>query len=118
MKGAGFVARVIIVAIVCAVATSWFGWMTLPVIGFIYALADRRAFARGTIAALGAVLGWLAILGADAARGASIHMVASRMGQVMRLPATGFVLITLLFAALLAGTAAVIASAIVRKSPG
>ena len=84
--------------------------------GFVYALADRRAPARGSIAALGAAAGWLAILGADAARGANVRMVASRMAEVMQLPSFGFVLITLLFAAVLCGTAAVIASAIVRNT--
>lgn len=84
--------------------------------GFVYALADRRATARGSIAALGAAAGWLAILGADAARGANVRMVASRMAEVMQVPSFGFMLITLLFAAALCGTAAVIAGAILPNT--
>jgi hypothetical protein len=111
-----FVARVILVAALCAVATTWFGWLSLPFIGFVYALADRRARARGTIAALGAALGWIAILASEATRGANVRLVAERVGEVMQLPAFAFALITLLFAALLCGTAAVIAAALARFS--
>lgn len=110
MKPIAHVARVIIVAIVCAMSTSWFGWMSLPIIGFVYALLDRHTRARGSIAALGAVLGWLAILGGEAARGASIRVVASDMGAVLHVPSAVFVLLTLLFAAVLCGTAGVLGS--------
>ncbi len=116
MTASKYAARVMIIAFICALTTSWLGWISLPIVGFIYALIDRRAVARGTVAALGAALGWLVILGADAARGASVRAVASRMGDVMQLPAVGFVLATFLFAAALAGTAAVIASAIMRNT--
>ena len=109
-----YVARVAIVALACAFATALFGWMSLPVLGFIYGIVDRRARARGTIAALGAALGWLAILGAEAARGASVRMVAVEVGAVMQLPGFALVLITLAFAALLGGTAAVLGSAFTR----
>lgn len=109
-----YVARIAIVALVCAFATVLFGWMSLPVLGFIYGIIDRRARARGTIAALGAALGWLAILGAEAARGADVRMVAVEVGAVMQLPAFALVLITLAFAAVLSGTAAVLGTAFTR----
>jgi len=112
MTLSGFAARVIAVAVICALATSWFGWLSLPVVGFLYAMLDRRVRGRGTIAAVAATLGWLGILGAEAARGASVGAVASRVGDVLHLPAFGFLLVTLLFAAILCGSAAVIGSAI------
>jgi hypothetical protein len=109
-----YVARVAVVALTCALATVMFGWMSLPVVGFIYSVIDRHATARGSIAALGAAMGWLAILGAEAARGADVRMVAVEVGAVMQLPAFVLVLITLAFAAVLCGTAAVLGSAIAR----
>lgn len=109
-----YVARVAIVALICALATVVFGWMSLPVIGFIYSIIDRRARARGTIAALGAALGWLGILGAEAARGADVRMVAVEVGSVMQLPAFALVLVTLAFAAVLCGAAAVLGSGLER----
>ena len=105
-----YVARIAIVALVCALATMWLGWVSLPVVGFIYGIIDRRVRARGTIAALGAALGWLAILGAEAARGADVRMVAVQVAEVMQLPAFALVVITLAFAAVLCGTAAVLGS--------
>ena len=105
-----YVARVVIVAAICVVATMWIGWLSLPVIGFIYSIIDRHARARGTIAALGAALGWLVMLCAEAARGADVRMVAVKVGEVMQLPAFAIVLVTLAFAALLCGTAAVLGS--------
>lgn len=109
-----YVVRVVIVAAICAVTTMWIGWLSLPVVGFIYSLVDRRARARGSIAAIGAVLGWLALLATEAARGADVRMVAVKVGEVMQLPAFALVLATLAFAALLCGTAAVLGSAIAR----
>jgi len=109
-----YLARVAIVALICALATVVFGWMSLPVVGFIYSIIDRRARARGAIAALGAALGWLGILGAEAARGADVRMVAVEVGSVMQLPAFALVLVTLAFAAVLCGAAAVLGSRLER----
>jgi len=110
-----YVSRVAIVGSICALATVWVGWMSLPVVGFIYSVIDQRVRARGSIAALGAALGWLAILGAEAARGADIRMAAVTVGAVMQLPAFALVLVTLGFAALLCGTAAVLGSSFDRR---
>lgn len=101
-----FVVRIVLVAIVCASATMWLGWVSIPCIGFIYGMSDRRARARGSIAAIGGALGWIALLGAEAARGADMRAVAERMGAVMQIPGVAFAIATLAFAALLCGTAA------------
>lgn len=108
MKGVHFVARVAFVACVCALATTWFGWPSLPFVGFIYGAVDRRARARGTTAALGAAVGWLGMLGAEAARGADVRAVATQVGAVLQVPGSVFTLAALIFAALLCGTAAVL----------
>jgi len=109
-----YVARIAIVALICALATMWIGWMSVPVVGFVYGIVDRNARARGTVAATGAASGWLAILCTDAARGADVRMVATKVGELMQIPAVPFVVATLLFAALLCGAAAVLGSAIGR----
>lgn len=108
MKPAQFFIRVILVAIACAIVTIWLGWMAVPVVGIGYGLVDRHARARGSIAALGAVFGWLAILAEEAARGADVRAVATQLGAIMQMPAAGFAIVTLVFAAVLCGTGAVI----------
>ncbi len=107
-----YVARVVIVAAICVMATMWIGWVSLPVIGFAYGVVDRRAHARGSVAAIGAILGWFALLATEAARGADVRMVAVKVGEVMQLPAFAFIFVTFAFAALLCGTAAVLGSAL------
>jgi hypothetical protein len=111
MTAARFGARVVFVAAVCALTTSWFGWAGLPFVGFIYGMVDRRAVGRGTIAALGGLAGWLGILGAEAARGADVRAVADQVGAVLQVPGFVFLLSTLAFAALLCGTAAFLGAA-------
>lgn len=109
-----FVARVVLVAIVCVLATTWLGWRALPFVGVVFGLADRRARAPGAVAALAAVVGWLAILCAAAVRGADIRAVAAQVGAVMQMPGAAFIVVALVFAALLCGTAAVLGAAIAR----
>ena len=108
---ARYVARIAAVAIACAIATAWLGWAGLPAVGFIYGVADRNARARGSTAALGAALGWAAILAAETARGADIRAVAEQIGAVLRIPGSVLIVITLVFAALLCGPAAVLGAA-------
>lgn len=108
MKTGQFFLRVVLVAVASAIATVWLSWMAVPVVGLVYGIVDRRARARGSIAALGAVVGWLAILAEEAARGADVQSVASHLGAIMQMPSAGFGLVTLAFAAVLCGTGAVI----------
>jgi hypothetical protein len=98
----------VLVAAACVLGTMWLGWVSLPLVGLVYGFSVRRARARGTIAAAGAVIAWIAILGAAAARGADVRTVAEQVGSVLQIPGSAFMLITLLFAALLCGTAAVL----------
>jgi hypothetical protein len=105
-----FFLRIVAIAIACALGTIWLGWMVLPAVGVLYGLADRRARGRGTIAAIGAVIGWSGILAEEAARGADVRLVATQLGAIMQLPPAGFAVVTLAFAAVLCGTAAVAGS--------
>ena len=109
-----FMGRILIVALLCVAATLWLGWRAVPAAGFAYAVLDRNARARGTIAALGAALGWSAMLIVDAARGGDVIAISARIGAVLHVPAVVFFLLTLGFAAVLCGTAAVLGSAIGR----
>lgn len=100
-------ARIAIVAVASALLTIWMGWASLPLLGLVYGFVDRRAFAQGSIAAIGAMAGWLAILGAIAARGGDVRAVAERIGALFQVPGWVFVSLALAFAAMLCGTAAV-----------
>ena len=113
-----FAARVALFAIACAVGTMWLGWLSVPCVGFVYGALEWRVTARGSIAAIGAVLAWAGLLGSELARGADIRLVAAQIGAVLHVPGIVLALVTLAFGAALAGAAAVlgagIASAVAR----
>ncbi|HEY8309664.1 MAG TPA: hypothetical protein VIG47_03875 [Gemmatimonadaceae bacterium] len=111
MSFARFIARVIVVAVACTLTTYAFGWVSLPFVGLVWGFAQRHERTPGSVAALGAVTAWIAMLGTAAARGEDVGAVAERVGGVMQLPSYVFVMTTLAFAALLCGTAAVIGAA-------
>lgn len=109
-----FVARILVVAVTCVAGTFLFGWPSLVAIGLLYGLLDRSARARGSTAALGGALSWLAILVTNGIRGDDVPLVAERMGAVLQAPAWAFVVLTLCFSAVLCGCAAAVGSAISR----
>ena len=78
MSVARFIARVIIVAIACTLTTYAFGWVSLPFVGLVWGIAERRGRMPGTVAAVGAATAWVAILAGAAARGADVRAVAQR----------------------------------------
>jgi hypothetical protein len=95
-------------------ALTWVaGWWGVAlgslVIGMVY--WERRAIAR--IATLAAVVAWSALLVADAL-GGRFGALASSISGVLRIPSVGLIATTLVFAALLAWSAAVIGSELAR----
>lgn len=115
MRAAGIIARIGSVAVACAVATLWFGWIMVPLIGLAYGFLERGISARGSIAGLGAALAWIAILGEEAARGADVRAVADEVGALIRMPAAAFFVLTLAFASVLCAAAAVIGASLRRS---
>jgi ABC-type enterobactin transport system permease subunit len=96
---------VVAFALGAAAATAAGGWWTIPLLAAVWTRVLRRDDATATICALGAASGWALLLAWDAAHG-PVGTVARRVGGVFMLPGWGFVGLTLLFAALLAVTAA------------
>ena len=92
-------------ALCVAAATAVGGWWTIPVLAAVWVRVPPRDAATATLCALGAGSGWALLLAWDAAHG-PVGAVARRVGGVFLLPGWGFVGLTLLFAALLAATAA------------
>ena len=92
-------------ALCAAAATAVAGWWTIPMLAAVWMRVLPRDAATVAICALGAASGWALVLGWAAAHG-PVGTVARRVGGVFLLPGWGFVGLTLLFAALLAATAA------------
>ena len=99
--------RIVAFASLAAGSTVAVGWWAVPILAALWVRVlpfDRRPV-RTT--ALGATLGWLLLIGIAALHG-PVPALAARLSAVLELPRWGFLAATLLFPALLAGTAALL----------
>ena len=106
--------KVVLVAELFAVATYALGWWTVPLIAALWALLSRDD-KPARLAALCAALGWGTLLLLDSVKGPVAEM-ATRVGGVMRIPAFVLILLTLIFPALLAWSAAALVDAFRRPA--
>jgi hypothetical protein len=104
----GRAGRVVLGIALFALATLWFGWWSVPVIAAFWGL-----WFAPTEAVLAALLGWTGLLVWNATTG-PILPYAKRLGGIFSLPGWVFMLVTLLFAALLAWSAAVLFASLRR----
>lgn len=105
--------RVAVVAAVTVAATMLLGWWSVAAVGIVSSLASPPGRAAVLEAGGGAALGWAAILAGSAVSG-PIWVLAQRVGPVFGVPAFGFLAIALVFPALLAGSAALVAAELGR----
>ena len=103
----------LLLALAMGVGTWTLGWWAVPVIGAAWGLLQRGAARRGREAALAAAVAWAALLALDASAGA-LPRVATMLGGIFRMPGAVLLLVTLAFAATLAGTAAYVVGARAR----
>ena len=111
------VVKFVLITEAFAVATFALGWWIVPVLAFILGMTLDRARGPVRYATLCAAAGWLSLLLLDAARGPLLEL-ASRFGGVMRVPSFALILLTLLFPALLAWSAASIGLAMKNSMSG
>jgi hypothetical protein len=91
-------------------AATWIcGWWGVAVMALIVGGVYRAEGGRARRAALAAVEGWALLLIFDAMAGPFGH-VASTIGGAMSIPAGALLMVTLLFPALLAWSAAMVAA--------
>ncbi|MGI9091734.1 MAG: hypothetical protein ACR2GG_11650 [Gemmatimonadaceae bacterium] len=104
--------RLVALALVFALGTAWYGWWTVPVVAFVYAVMDRAQWHRGRLAAGAAVISWGGILTFAAMRSAIVWSNSERIASLLQTSPLMLFILTLMFAALLAGPAAVLGAAI------
>jgi hypothetical protein len=97
--------RLPLLSLAFAGATAAAGWWTVPAIAVVWVRAAPRERRPVVAAMAGAAIGWALLLGWDALHGPAA-VLARRAGGAMGLPPWGFLVLTLLFPALLAGAAA------------
>ena len=98
------VIRGILLAEAFAVATFGLGWWTVPLIAALYSLISSSG-TRARTAAVCALAGWATLLALDTVKG-PVPAMASRLGGVMGVPSIVLLVLTLVFPAALAWSAA------------
>ncbi len=101
------------VALATMVGTIMLGWWSVAAVGIVSGLVSRPGRAAVLEAGGGAALGWAAILAGSAVSG-PVWVVAQRVGPVFAMPGWGFLAVTTVFPALLAGGAALLAGELRR----
>jgi hypothetical protein len=90
---------------VFALATAAVGWWTVPIVAAAWGLTRPSGSGSWWTAALAASASWAVLLAATAMRGPVVEL-ASVIGGVFKLPGFAMIFLSLLFPALLAGSAA------------
>jgi hypothetical protein len=106
--------RLVLLATAFAIATFVVGWWAVPVVAAIYAAISSAQRASAVLSAFAAMLGWLALLAIDAARG-PVGTLATELGGVLNLKPISVYAVTIAFPGLLAISAAVIARAVTAR---
>lgn len=115
MSMRGFV-KAVLLAEAFAVATFGLGWWSVPIVAAAWALISSDP-KRARVAAICAAGGWASLLALDILKGPVITM-GNQLGTIMSLPPVVLYLLTLLFPALLAWSAAALVPSWRKPVPG
>ena len=102
-----------VVALAVAVFTWLAGWWAVPLVAIVAGALLWRRRGISWLIALASAGAWAAIVLVDAARG-RLPALAATLGGLLQVPGALLIVITLLFAALLAWSAAVIGAELGR----
>jgi hypothetical protein len=106
----------LLVVVAAVAALTWLvGWWAVPFVAVVAGVVLQRWRGVAWLIALAAVVAWSALILADAASG-RFGALAAAVGGTLQLPAGVLLTVTLLFAALLAWSAATIGVEIGRVS--
>ena len=105
---------ILFVAAAMAALTWLIGWWGVLVAALVIGYVFRAEGGGGWRIAVAAALAWSMLLAFDAVSG-PVGVLGQRLGGVLRVPAVVLVLVTLLFPALLAWSAATVVAAALRQ---
>jgi len=91
------------------------GWWSIPVIALVWGWLVGPVRRPATRAAIGVALAWAGFLAFDAVRG-PIGRLARTLGETMHLPAVVLVVVTVLFAVILAWSTAIVGASLRPES--
>ena len=97
--------RVGLLALAIALGTACMGWWVVPAIGALWGLLAPRQSKASLTASAAAALAWVGLLVVVAIRGPMLDL-ADQVGGILAIPGWLFILVTVAFPAILAGSAA------------
>jgi len=103
----------LVAALAMVGSTCLAGWWGVPLAAFLIGALSLQRRGIAWLTALAAIVAWAALLLFDATSG-RFGVLATAIGGVMRVPAAAVIVVTLLFAALLAWSATVVGSELAR----
>ena len=106
---------IILLGVAFAAGTLFVGWWSVPIIAVVWGWLVGPARRPAARAAIGVVLAWVGFLVFDAVRGPLGQLVRT-LGETLHLPGIALIVITLLFAVILAWGAAIVGSEISLSS--
>ena len=101
------IGRIALFGAIAAAGTAVVGWWTIPILAALWVRLLPSDRGEVTTTLFGAAAGWLMLVGLMAFQG-PVPAVAATCSAVLGLPRWGFLLVTLLFPAALAGAAALL----------
>jgi hypothetical protein len=105
---------IFLISAMTMVATTWFaGWWGVPLAALVLGVMGRERRGIAWLTSLAAMVAWGALLLLDATSG-RFGALATAIGGVMRVPGAVVIVVTLMFAALLAWSAAAIGAEVGR----
>lgn len=105
------IARWLALVLVLAVGTALVGWWAVPVVAALWGVSGWAREGAWWKASAAAALAWALLLAWTATQG-PVLALAEKVGPIFSLPAIGFLFLPLFFAAVLAGSAAELASSL------
>jgi hypothetical protein len=105
---------IFLIAAMSFVAMTWMtGWWGVPLAAFVIGALSLGRRGIAWLTSLAAIVAWAALLLLDTTSG-RFGALSTAVAGVMRVPAAAVIVVTLLFAALLAWSAAVVGSELAR----
>jgi hypothetical protein len=98
--------RILILAVVMALGTVLVSWWVIPLAGAVYGVVARATTRPALVAALAAAVAWGGYLSILAFSGAPVGAFAGDLARAMSLPGWAPHIATMVFPAVLAGSAA------------
>lgn len=109
--------RVVLLAAAHAVVTMALGWWAVPVVAAVWGAVSFGPRSAWLASALAAALAWAALLVVTATQG-PVGQLAQALGGIFALPGFAVIILTLVFPALLAGSATELAASLRSFSAG